>query len=196
MQGSIFIISSWVFVFIQLFSQKKSKMYFINLTGLLFLICCSVYTIELFKIEVNVAYLAMILIISYKLSLLGLIEQIGSFFKGLIIGMVYSIITMLAIYDPASFFINEMIIISFFILLLASFLSRSFNEQLRYVLIGLIQGEIFNYITFDSIKFNYIIGDLKWFDTLFFSIILLLGIKYLTIYFSKISIKNRKLVKN
>ncbi|MEH7348546.1 YphA family membrane protein, partial [Gottfriedia acidiceleris] len=122
--------------------------------------------------------------------------QIVHFFKGLIIGMTYSVVILLSIYDPASFFIDERIISSFLVLLLTFFLSKSYYDKIRYITIGLVQGEIFNYITFKSIDFKYIIGDLSWFDTLLMSILLLSAIQFIVIYVSKVSLKNRKLLKS
>ncbi|QKE71806.1 hypothetical protein HPK19_02860 [Arthrobacter citreus] len=196
MQGSFFIIASWVLVFVLMFLRERTKLSFLYLSVILILIICSAYTIDVFSIEINISYIIMIFYISYKISLLSLREQIIHFVKGLIIGMTYSVVTLLSIYDPASFFINEMIIKSFFMIVLCLFLSKSYYDKLRYITIGLVQGELFNYITFESIDFNYVIGDLNWFDTLFFTILLLSGIQYLTKYFSKLSLKNRKLLKN
>ncbi|PFH82102.1 hypothetical protein [Bacillus sp. AFS088145] len=196
MQGSLFIITSWIIVLFLLLYRDRTKKSFLYLAGVLILISCSAYTIDLFSIEINFSYIIIIFIISYFISLLKLIEQIVHFFKGLIIGMTYSVVTLLSIYDPASFFINEMIISSFLVILLSFFLSKSYYDKIRYITIGLVQGDIFNYITFKSINFKYIIGDLNWFDTLFMSILLLSAIQFIVIYVSKISLKNRKLLKS
>ncbi|MEE6451848.1 hypothetical protein RAH41_14830 [Gottfriedia acidiceleris] len=196
MQGSLFIISSWIIVLFLLLYRDRNKKNFLYLAGLLILIGCSTYTIDLFSIEINFSYIIIIFIISYFISLLNFIEQIVHFFKGLIIAMTYSVVTLLSIYDPASFFIDEMIISSFLAILLSFFLSKSYFDKIRYITIGLVQGDIFNYITFKSIHFNYIIGDLNWFDTLFISILLLSAIQFIVIYVSKISLKNRKLLKS
>ncbi|WP_129688704.1 hypothetical protein [Gottfriedia acidiceleris] len=196
MQGSLFIITSWIIVLFLLLYRDRTKKNFLYLSGVLILISCSAYTIDLFSIEINFSYIIIIFIISYFISLLILIEQIAHFFKGLIIGMTYSVVTLLSIYDPASFFINEMIISSFLVILLTFFLSKSYYDKMRYITIGLVQGEIFNYITFKSINFKYIIGDLNWFDTLFMSILILSAIQFIAIYVSKISLKNRKLLKS
>ncbi|MEH7454869.1 YphA family membrane protein [Gottfriedia acidiceleris] len=196
MQGSLFIITSWIIVLFLLFYRDRTKKNFLYLAGLLILISCSAYTIDLISIEINFSYIIIIFIISYFISLLNLIEQIGHFFKGLIIGMTYSVVTLLSIYDPASFFIDEMIISSFLVILLSFFLSKSYYDKIRYITIGLVQGDIFNYFTFKSINFKYIIGDLNWFDTLFMSILLLSAIQFIVIYVSKISLKNRKLLKS
>ncbi len=196
MQGSLFIITSWIIVLFLLFYRDRTKKNFLYLAGLLILISCSAYTIDLFSIEINFSYIIIIFIISYFISLLNLIEQIVHFFKGLIIGMTYSVVTLLSIYDPASFFIDEMIISSFLVILLSFFLSKSYYDKIRYITIGLVQGDIFNYFTFKSINFKYIIGDLNWFDTLFMSILILSAIQFIVIYGSKISLKNRKLLKS
>ncbi|MFF2875624.1 hypothetical protein ACFVR2_04800 [Gottfriedia sp. NPDC057991] len=196
MQGSLFIITSWIIVLFLLLNRDRTKKNFLYLSGVLILISCSAYTIDLFSIEINLSYIIIIFIISYFISLLKLIDQIVHFFKGLIIGMTYSVVTLLSIYDPASFFIDERIISSFLVLLLTFFLSKSYYDKIRYITIGLVQGEIFNYITFKSINFKYIIGDLSWFDTLLMSILLLSAIQFIAIYVSKISLKNRKLLKN
>jgi hypothetical protein len=195
-QGSLFIIASWIIVLFLLLYRDRTKKNFLYLSGVLILISCSAYTIDFFSIEINFSYIIIIFIISYFISLLILIEQIVHFFKGLIIGMTYSVVTLLSIYDPASFFINEMIISSFLVILLTFFLSKSYYDKMRYITIGLVQGEIFNYITFKSINFKYIIGDLNWFDTLFISILILSAIQFIAIYVSKISLKNRKLLKS
>ncbi|PGS48864.1 hypothetical protein [Bacillus sp. AFS041924] len=196
MQGSLFIISSWVIATYLMIYQNRTKKNLLYLSGILLLISCSAYSIDVFSIEINISYIIMIFIISYKISLLSLREQIIHFFKGLIIGMTYSVVTLLSIYDPASFIINEMLISSVFVIILALFLSKSYYDKLRYITIGLIQGEIFNYITFESIDFKYIIGDLSWFDTLLLSVLILSAIKYLTKYRSRISLRNRNLLKS
>lgn len=196
MQGSLFIISSWVIAAYLMIYQNRTKKNLLYLSGILLLISCSAYSIDVFSIEINISYIIMIFIISYKISLLSLREQIIHFFKGLIIGMTYSVVTLLSIYDPASFIINEMLISSVFVIILALFLSKSYYDKLRYITIGLIQGEIFNYITFESIDLKYIIGDLSWFDTLLLSVLILSAIKYLTKYRSRISLRNRNLLKS
>ncbi|WP_088010693.1 hypothetical protein [Gottfriedia acidiceleris] len=196
MQGSLFIIASWIIVLILLIYRDRIKYNLLYLSGVLILISCSAYTIDVFSIEINISYMIIIILISYIISLLNLIEQIGHFFKGLIIGMTYSVVTLLSVYDPASFFMNEMIISSFLVILLTFFLSKSYYDKMRYITIGLVQGEIFNYITFKSINFKYIIGDLNWFDTLLISILLMSAIQFISIYVSKISLKNRKLLKS
>ncbi|MEH7515545.1 hypothetical protein V7146_22750 [Gottfriedia acidiceleris] len=196
MQGSLFIITSWITVVFLLLYRDRTKKNFLYLSGVLILISCSAYTIDLFSIEINLSYIIIIFIISYFISLLKLFDQIVHFFKGLIIGMTYSVVILLSIYDPASFFIDERIISSFLVLLLTFFLSKSYYDKIRYITIGLVQGEIFNYITFKSIDFKYIIGDLSWFDTLLMSILLLSAIQFIVIYVSKVSLKNRKLLKS
>lgn len=196
MQGNLFIIASWIIVLILLIYRDRIKNNLLYLYGVLILISCSAYTIDVFSIEINISYIIIIFLISYIISLLNLIEQIAHFFKGLIIGMTYSVVTLLSVYDPASFFMNEMIISSFLVILLTFFLSKSYFDKMRYITIGLVQGEIFNYITFKSINFKYIMGDLNWFDTLLISILLLSAIQFISIYVSKISLKNRKLLKS
>ncbi|PGL71965.1 hypothetical protein [Bacillus sp. AFS055030] len=196
MQGSLFIITSWLIFFLLLLYRNRTKKNFLYLAGVLVLISCSAYTIDFFSIEINFSYIIIIFIVSYFISLLNFIEQMAHFFKGLIIGMIYSVVTLLSIYDPASFFIDEMIISSFLVILLTFFLSKSYYDKLRYITIGLVQGDIFNYITFKSIHFKYIIGDLHWFDTLFISILIMSTIQIISIYISRISLKNRKLLKS
>ncbi len=196
MKGLYFLFSIWTIILFYsrtkvILNEKFKKI------GVLFcLIICSTFTFELFTFQMNVAFIMLIFMISYILSKLDFSEQFIHFFKGLIIGMAYSSMSILAIYDPASYFINEFFSISLMTTVLVIFLSNHYIERVRLLIIGLIQGEVFNFFTYRSIKIQYIIGDLSWLDSLFLTILLITTFSLLSLNFSKKNLKSGKLIKN
>ncbi len=195
-QGLYFLFSIWTIILFYSRTQDRLNEKFLKLGVLFCLICCSTFTFELFNFQMNVAFLLSIFMISYDVSKLKFSEQFIHFFKGLIIGMSYSSMSILAIYDPASYFINEFFSISLMTTVLAIFLSNHYIERIRLLIIGLIQGEVFNFFTYRSIKVQYIIGDLSWLDSLFLTIVLITSLRLLSLNFSKKNLKSGKLVKN
>lgn len=195
-KGLYFLFSIWTIILFYSRTKDSLNEKFLKLGVLFCLIICSTFNFELLSYQMNVAFLIMIFLISYHVSKLKFSEQFIHFFKGLIIGMAYCSMSILAIYDPASYFINDFISISFMTTVLTVFLSKHYIERLRLLIIGLIQGEVFNFFTYQSIKVQYIIGDLLWLDSLFFTILLITTIRLLSLYFSKKNLKSGKLVKN
>ena len=196
MKGWYFLFSIWTIILFYSRTKDRLNEKFLKLGVLFCLIICSTFNFELFSYQMNVAFLMMILLISYNVSKLKFSDQFIHFFKGLIIGMAYSSMSILAIYDPASYFINEFLSISLMTTVLAVFLSNHYIERLRLLIIGLIQGEVFNFFTYRSIKVQYMIGDLSWLDTLFFTILLIATVRLLSLNYSKKNLKSGKLVKN
>lgn len=190
MQGIFFVSSCWLLIIFCLSYKNKFTNSLLIVGLLFFLLSCSTFTFEIFSVHLNVSYFAIIFIVSYLLSLLGIAEQFGKIFKGLVIGMCYSSMTILFIYDPASFFINQVIAISLIIIFLCMFLSKNFTDQIIITSLGLIQGEIFNYFILKSIQVNHIIGELNWFDCLFLSILVITSINAFSIFKSKKSKKS------
>jgi len=195
-KGWYFLFSIWTIILFYSRTKDRLNEKFLKLGVLFCLIICSTFNFELFSYQMNVAFLMMILLISYNVSKLKFSDQFIHFFKGLIIGMAYSSMSILAIYDPASYFINEFLSISLMTTVLAVFLSNHYIERLRLLIIGLIQGEVFNFFTYRSIKVQYMIGDLSWLDTLFFTILLIATVRLLSLNYSKKNLKSGKLVKN
>ncbi len=194
LHGLLFILSSWTCVFIC--HLNKEKLNQLTIPILLVLISGSYLTFNIDAINVNISFIILFVLISYFLSLLNKSVQIILFIKGLIIGMVYSSMSIIVIYDPASFFINIFLSTSLLAIVLALFLSKNFEEQIKLILIGLIQGEIFNFFTFRSIKVDYVIGDINWLAILFATILLLILVKSLSLRFAKRFVKGRKLINN
>lgn len=196
MQGLYFLFSIWTIILLYSRNKVNSKVKFFNISILLLLITCSTFTIELYSFQINVVYLFLIFMISYFISKLTLSEQLLHFLKGLIIGMAYSSMCILAIYDPASYFVNVFFSIPLMTTVLVLFLSKDYIERLRLLIIGLMQGEIFNFFTYRSIKIQYVIGDFSWLDSLFLTILVITILKLLSHSVSKKQLKSRKLVKN
>lgn len=194
--GLYFLVSIWTIILFYSRTKDILKEKLLEIGVLFCLIICSTFTFELFHFQLNVAFFMLIFLISYNLSKLKLSEQFIHFFKGLIIGMAYSSMSILAIYDPASYFINEFFSIAFMTTVLAVFLSNHYIERVRLLIIGLIQGEVFNFFTYRSINIQYIIGDLSWLDSLFLTILLITTLRLLSLNFSKKNLKSGKLVKN
>lgn len=193
MQGLIFVISCWSLVIFSYYAkdliQKKQTIAF-----LFYLIASSTVSLEFHSFQMYFGYINMMIYICYLLSLVRFREQFVRFIKGLIIGMVYCIINILAIYDPASFFINKFITTCGVIVFLSLILSKQLSEQFILIIIGLLQGDLFNYFTYQSINVPYAIGNLEWLDTVLFTSSTLLIIQLVSEYFSKKMIRKRQLV--
>jgi hypothetical protein len=128
---------------------------------------------------IYLSYIILVLTSFYYVSFYTFYHQLYILICTLIVGMTYSSLFIIQIYDPASFIFNPFIMISLILLLTILILCKKNETRVLVLLIGFSLGEILNYLIFKSINLNYSFGTVAWLDSLSFIFLLMVCLEWI-----------------
>ena len=128
---------------------------------------------------IYLSYVILVLTSFFYVSFQTFYHQLYILICSLILGMTYSSLFIIQIYDPASYLFKPFIMISLILLLILLILCKKIETRVLVLLIGFSQGEILNYLIFTSINLNYSFGTVGWLDSISFIFFLMMCLEWI-----------------
>ena len=191
MEGLIFYCICFILITgLVMTSGNRRKLVFILIGLILF----GRIQLTIDNLTIYLSYIILALTSFYYLSFHTFYHQLYILICSLIVGMSYSSLFVIQIYDPASFLFKPFIMISLILLLIILILCKKNETRVLVLLTGFSQGEILNYLIFTSINLNYSFGTVAWLDLLSLIFLLMVCLEWMKRNISLFLIKkqNRK----
>ncbi|MBM7701709.1 hypothetical protein [Metabacillus iocasae] len=158
MEGIYFYWFAWMGWIFTTFLMKKTKQRLLYTAIILCSIMLSVINVQLLDMEVNSAFLFLLIISYMSFSIVKAKKQVYYFIASFIGALAYASFCLFELYDPVWILIDKRVMVSALILYVIFMLVKTYRMRIICSVISICQGDLFFSFVLRTLSFPYEIG--------------------------------------